>query len=94
MSITPVVVTFTPGQQYRLCGCRHCHSRPWAAADCTQPVMVCCTRKSLVWLCSCGGSTDFPYCDGSHNPRQHMSIRQAASELLADLWRRIRRTRP
>lgn len=89
--IIPVVATFDAGSKHTLCGCRRCACRPWAAEHCRRPLTVTTERKTLVWLCSCAASKTFPYCDGSHNPRNHMTIRQAIRAIAQDVWHNIRK---
>lgn len=86
--VMPVVTTFEPGQEYRLCGCRRCSTLPWAGNACTSPQTAACERKALVWLCSCKRSKTFPYCDGAHNPRNNMTLWQAIREIAGGLFRK------
>ncbi|WP_430460609.1 CDGSH iron-sulfur domain-containing protein [Thalassolituus sp. LLYu03] len=86
--ILPIVVTFEANTAQRLCGCRRCTSRPWADEHCSAVVEHRAKQKQLVWLCSCRGSLAYPYCDGTHNPRNSMSIWQAVKAITAGWFRR------
>lgn len=71
----PRLVTLARGS-YRVCGCGqvlicpgHCPQGAEAA-----PLRVN-RRAERVWLCRCGGSSQWPRCDGSHNRRESCGFR-------------------
>jgi len=89
--ITPYVVTLNAGQTYQICQCGRCSSAPFAADNCPKAFSLHNRQKQLVWLCSCGRSAAMPYCDGSHNPRNEMSVWGALREMTQDLLGHFRK---
>lgn len=79
----PYVLTLEAGKSYRLCQCFHCPDGI-ASSHCQRPLEIQCEQQQRVWLCSCGRSRQLPWCDGSHNPRQHYTFRQTCRALLQD----------
>ena len=89
--IIPWVVTVEPSTTYQVCQCLRCQTAPWADENCPKKIDLRFTRKELIWLCSCGASRTMPYCDGTHNPRNNMTVMGAIKDLWNDLMSHFRK---